>query len=124
VSTSTPRSPYPGRALTDLELPLPPLLDLLPKLLFHRLILLQQAHEPALGSLDLLLLSLVLGELVERLDLVLVGRGELTGRGDQLVGLSGGGAVGCRVQTGLPGFFPGQDMLAGRPIGGSSVPLE
>jgi hypothetical protein len=28
----------------------------------------------------------------------------LTGRGDQLVGLSGGGAVGRRVQTGLPGF--------------------
>jgi hypothetical protein len=103
-SRPTLRSPYPDRALTNLELPLPPLLDLLPKLLFHRLILLQQAHEPALGSLDLLLLSLVLGELVERLDLVLVCRGELTGRGDQLVGLSGGGAVGRRVQAGLPGF--------------------
>ena len=92
------------RALTDLELPLPPLLDLFPKLLFHRLVLLQQAHEPALGRLDLLFLRLVLGELVERLNLVLVGRGELTGGSDQTVRLASGGAVRGRVQAGLPGW--------------------
>ena len=94
-----PPPPTPG--LTNLELPLPPLLDLFPKLLFDRLILLQQAHEPRLGSLNLLLLRLILGELVERLNLVLVGSGELTGRGDQTVGLSSGGAVGRGIESGL-----------------------
>lgn len=88
--------------LTDLELPLPPLLDLFPKFLLHRLILLQQPDEPALGRLDLLFLGLVLGELVQRLDLVLVGSGELAGGADQLVRLPGGGRVGGRIQSGLP----------------------
>ena len=90
-----------SRRPTNLILPLPTLLDLLPKLLLHRLILLQKPHEPTLGRLDLLLLRFILGELVHPLDGILIRGREGTGGCDQLVCFPRGGRVWGGVQSGL-----------------------
>ena len=85
-----------GRSGVDnLVLSFHPVLDLLPELLLHHLVLLEQRSESSLDSLDLCLHRLVtFGELEKALDLVFALFTGTSGLVIELVGVTGGRGVG------------------------------
>ena len=84
----------------DLVLSLNPVLDLLPELLLHHLVLLEQRSESSLDSLDLRLHRLVaFGVLEEALDLVFALFTGSSGLVVELVGVAGGRGVGRRLKS-------------------------